>query len=99
MTAALTIVPASGAVIAVESACRVAVTGAPSNDTDGSEIRYRIRARKAGLDDLLSHEFSTSFDSKHEWDNLIFPDDGTWTVTLRDTGDDSQVATASVVVV
>lgn len=102
MAAALSIVPASAAVHAVESACRISVTGADSNrppNHTGGEFTYRIRARKAGQDDLISHTFATNHSGAHTWDNVIFPVAGVWTVTLRDTSDDSQEATLSVTVI
>jgi len=102
MAAALSIVPASGAITAKESACRVSVTGADSNrppDLTGGEFTYRIRARLAGQDDLVSHAFAPNAEGKHEWDNVIFPAAGSWTLTLRDTADDSQEATLSVTVI
>lgn len=107
MAATLTITPASGSVISVLSACRVNVTGADDNDASTFDedaiptmdpILYRIVASKTGIDDLVSHEFTVSADGKHEWDNLIFPDDGTWTVDLVNQDDDSVDATLSVVV-
>ncbi len=101
MAAALTITPASGDVIAVESACRINVTGASSNrppNNTGGEFTYRIRARLDGEDDLVSHVFAPAFDGTHQWDNVIFPVAGAWTVTLRDTADDSEEATLAVTV-
>ncbi len=101
VAAALAITQASGDITAVVSACRINVTGAdsnrPPNDT-GGEFTYRIRARLAGEDDLISHAFAPSADGNHQWDNVIFPVAGTWTVTLRDTSDDSEEATLSVTV-
>lgn len=101
MAAALTIIPASGAITAVVSTCHIYVTGTPSNrppNNTGGEFTYRIRARKTGSDDLISHAFAPNFDGKHQWDDVTFPASGTWTVTLRDTSDDSEEATISVVV-
>lgn len=95
--AALTIIPASGAITAVGSTCHIYVTDADGNAADGTEITYRIRARLAGEDDLISHSFSPSSDGKHQWDGLIFPAAGSWTVTLRDSSD-AQIASASVTV-
>jgi len=99
MAAALTITPASGSITATVSACRINVTGADTNDaTDGSEKRYRVIASLAGVDDLTSHEFNVN-GGKHEWNNLIFPVDGSWTVDLVDlTDSDNVVATESVTV-
>lgn len=107
MTVAIAITPASGSVIATVSACRIDVTGASSNDattfdTDNvpseDAIPYRLVATKSGIDDLVSHEFTVSSAGKHTWDNLIFPDDGTWSVKLVDQRTDSNAATLSVVV-
>jgi hypothetical protein len=101
MSVALAITPASGSIEAKKTACRINVTGAPSNrppNLTGGQFTYTIRARKTGSDDLTSHVFAPSSDGLHTWDNVIFPAAGTWTVTLRDTSDDSQEATLSVVV-
>lgn len=107
MVAAIAIVPASGDVIVRESACRVEVTGASDTDPttyDTDElpreetIPYRLVASLAGQDDLISHEFNVSADGNHQWDNLIFPEDGTWTIDLVDQRDDSVDATLSVTV-
>ncbi len=98
MSAALAITPASGSITAKTTATKVNVTGGSANTAAGVPIYSRIRARLTGYDDLVSHQFGVSSDGKHEWDNVIFPAAGTWTVTLRDTADDSQLATMSVVV-
>lgn len=107
MTIAIAITPASGSVVAVVSACRVDVTGAVANDPSTFDadnvptedpIRYRLVATKAGQDDLVSHEFTVSSAGKHTWDNVIFPDDGTWSIALINQDDDSSDATLSVTV-
>lgn len=107
MAVAITITPESGSVIATVSACRINVTGASSNDASTynvsdvpteDPIPYRLVALKSGIDSLVSHEFNVSQDGKHQWDDVIFPDDGTWTVRLVDQRDDSIDATLSVVV-
>ena len=108
MAIEIAITPASGSVVAVESACRIEVTGA--QDTDSAtydedalpteeSIPYRLVASKTGFDDLVSHEFVVSADGEHQWDNVIFPDDGSWTVDLIDQRDDSTAATLSVTVI
>lgn len=107
MVASITIVPASGDVISPVSACRVSVEGAEDTDSatyDTDElpreesIPYRLVASKTGVDPLVSHEFVVSADGDHVWDNVIFPDDGSWTVDLVDQRDDSVAATLSVTV-
>lgn len=102
MAAALTIVPASGAITHAKTAAHIYVTGASSNrppNNTGGEFTYRIRARRTGSDDLISHSFAPNASGLHQWDDVIFPAAGTWTVTLRDTADDSQEATLSVTVI
>ncbi len=56
---------------------------------------YRIRCRMTGEDDLLSQRFSPN-GGTHTWPAVIFPAAGTWTCTVRDTSDDSEVASLSV---
>lgn len=98
MAAALAITPASGSITATVSACRINVTGASPNAADGSEKRYRIVASATGVDNLNSHEFNVN-GGKHEWNNLIFPEAGSWTVDLVDlTDSDNVVATLAVTV-
>lgn len=108
MVASISIVPASGSVVAVVSACRVTVAGAQDTDSatyDTDElpreesIPYRLVATASGEQDLVSHEFNVSADGDHVWDNVIFPDDGSWTISLIDQRDDSVDATLSVTVV
>lgn len=105
MAIELAITPESGDVVAVVSACRIEVTGAEANDSSTYDedtipteeaIPYRLVASLDGQDDLVSHEFVVSAAGKHQWDNLIFPVDGTWTVDLVDQRDDSVDATLSV---
>ncbi len=42
--------------------------------------------------------FAPSSDGKFTWDDYIFPVSGSWTLRLRDSVDDTDVATASVTV-
>ena len=105
--ATITIVPASGSVIATVSACRISVSEADDNDASTFDaeaipsmdpIPYRLVASKSGLDPLVSHEFTVSADGDHVWDNVIFPDDGTWAVALVDQRDDSTETSINVTV-
>lgn len=107
MAATVSIYPESGDVIALVTACRVSVSDAEDTDittydTDAlpreEAIPCRLVATKSGQDDLVSHEFVVSADGDHVWDNLIFPEDGTWTITLIDQRDDSTLDDLSVVV-
>lgn len=108
MAASITITPASGSVIAVVTAARITVAGADDNDSstyDEDElpteesIPYRLVASATGEQDLVSHEFVVSADGNHTWDNVVFPDDGSWTIDLIDQRDDSTAATLAVTVV
>lgn len=98
MAASLSITPASGSITAAVSVCRIDVAGASANDPDdGSEKRYRVKATATGVDDLVSHEFNVN-GGAHRWDNLIFPEAGSWTLHLVDLADDSDAATLAVTV-
>lgn len=106
MSAALSITPASGSVNAEKTLARIDLTGADQNDPAGYDVTkyptepafaYRFRARKSGSDDLFSETFGVSEDGKHSWE-VMFPAAGAWTVTLRNTNGDSQVATMAVTV-
>ena len=74
-----------------------------SDDQDrayGTERRYYILVdAPSGVDDARSHVFAPSADGKHTWDGYIFPEDGSYTIRLRDMVDDSDVATQAVTVV
>jgi hypothetical protein len=91
--AALAVTPASGSINARKDFVRVDVT-----DADPT-ARQRVKAECAGEDTLVSHEFQPSHDGKHTWFNVMFPADGSWTLTLYKTADDSTVTTASVTVI
>lgn len=107
MAIAITATPPTGEVIATESAVRFDITGANDNDPTTfntanvpsmDPIPFRVIAEKTGWKTLISHEFNVSNDGEHTWDNVIFPDDGTWSVKLIDQRDDSTAATLSLVV-
>lgn len=87
-------------------ACEILVEDADANDAAAydanlypsmPEIRYYIEATASGVDPLRSHVFAPN-GGKHQWHNVIFPEAGSWTVTLHDASDDSSVATDSVTV-
>jgi hypothetical protein len=107
MAAGIVISPTSGNIVHKLTAANISCTEEPNNDTSDfdadnyptePEIVYRFRARLAGQNDLLSNPFSTNPDGTAEWPSVLFPAAGSWTLTLRDTADDSQVATTTVVV-
>jgi hypothetical protein len=103
MAAAVSIFPASGSITAGRDACRVTVTGAAVNNTDGTQHRYRFRLTPpAGAVNLVgsgySELFNVSSDGSHIWNNLIFPLAGSWTVRFVDEELSSNVATLAVTV-
>lgn len=107
MAASISITPASGSVIAVVTAARITVSGAEDTDSTTYDtndlpreesIPYRLVASATGEQDLVSHEFNVSADGNHTWDNVVFPDDGSWTIRLIDQRDDSIDATLAVTV-
>lgn len=105
--ATVSIVPASGSIVHVGSFCKVSCADVASNDEGAydanarptePELRYYFKIAKSGQDSLKSHVFSTNSDGTAEWNNVLIPVAGTWTLTINDNSDDSVVATASVVV-
>lgn len=98
MVAALTIRSATNSVVNKLTFCHVQMTGLDDNTAAGVERRYYVVCTKSGQDPLRSHVFSPSYDGKHEWDSLMFPAAGTWTMQVRDVSNDSVVATLSQVV-
>lgn len=111
MTAAVAVTPASGSIVSTETAVRVTCTGVPSNDTSAyvaptdafdyptePAIVYYFKFSLSGQDDLISPLFTPASDGTGEWNDVILPAAGTWTLDLNDSSDDSTTATASVVV-
>jgi hypothetical protein len=102
--ATVTCTPA--APIAVVSACRIDVADADANDASNwdpdeypsmPQLTYYLEATASGEDALRSHVFAPN-GGAHQWNNLIFPAAGSWTVALRDASDDSSVASVGVTV-
>ena len=107
MAAAVVISPVSGSITHLTTACEVTCTGTDSNDSAAYDstkypsepaIGYYFQAARTGSVTLKSNIFTTNSLKIAEWHDLIFPDAGTWTLTLRKSADDSIAATASVVV-
>jgi hypothetical protein len=105
--ASITASPASGSITHKLTATNFTVAATDNNDASEfdadnyptePELVYILRARLSGQDDLVSNPFSTNPSGTAYWPSVLFPAAGSWTVTLRDTADDSQVATATVVV-
>lgn len=107
MAASIAIVPASGSVISVVSACRVTVSGASTNDIttynpvaipSEEAFTYRLVGSLTGQQDLVSAEFQVGSTGHWVWDNIIFPAAGAWTIYLIDQSDDSVTTTLAVTV-
>ena len=107
MAAAVVVTPASGSITHLVTAVRVTVTGASSNNSSAYDsaiyptepaFKYILRFSKTGQDNLTSPVFTTAADGTAEWNDVILPAAGSWTLALLNTSDDSQVATASVTV-
>lgn len=107
MSAAVVVTPASGSITHLVTAVNTTCTGATANTTTGYDttkypsepaVVYYFKWALAGQNSLYSPRFSPSESGTAEWNDLIIPAAGTWTVTLNDNADDSVKATASVVV-
>jgi hypothetical protein len=109
--AAVHVTPASGSITHLSTACRVTLTDGVDNDmsawaspTDANDyptapaVTYYFKFAKSGQDDLISPVFTPASDGKAEWNGVILPAAGTWTLTANFTEDDSVYDTASVVV-
>jgi hypothetical protein len=105
--ASIAFVPTSGNIISVGTAVRVTVSDADTNDASTYDDEaypaetpygYVLRFRLAGVDDKVSYKFNVSADGEHIFNNFIFDEAGSWTVTLRNAATDAEVATASVTV-
>lgn len=106
MTATLAIVPASGAITATKTVCRVTVAGAPANDSAAFDstkyptepaITYYIEFVLGGVQKGKSYVFTPNGGS-HVFNNYIFPSAGAWTVNLNKVAADANVATLAVTV-
>lgn len=107
MSAAVVVSPASGSITHLVTAVRVTCTGAPNNDStayDASiyptepQLAYYFKFAKSGQDSLVSPHFSTNSAGTAEWDDVLIPASGSWTLTLNKVSNDSVAATASVTV-
>lgn len=107
MSATVTTTPASGSITAVVTAIRVTCDDVPGNTSDGYDaanypaspaVNYRFEFSLTGQDTLVSPVFSTNADGVAEWNGILIPAAGTWTLDAVDTSDDSVAATAQVIV-
>ena len=105
--ASVAVSPASGSITHLNTAVRVTCAAVASNDAAAydntiyptePQISYYFKFALSGQDDLVSPIFSTNSAGIAEWNSVIIPAAGTWTLTANDASDDSVAATASVVV-
>lgn len=92
--------------IAGVTTCFISSTDLPKNTSTGYDdekypaspaVNYYFNATCTGQDELRSQVFSPN-DGHGEWNDLIFPAAGSWTVGAYDASDDSEVATLAVTV-
>jgi hypothetical protein len=102
----LAIVPASGAITATKTVCRVTVASAPTNDSAAFDptkyptepaIVYYIDFTLGGVVYGKSYLFTPN-GGAHVFNNYIFPAAGAWTVAIKKASDNSSVATLAVTV-
>ena len=105
--ATVTTTPASGSITHLVTAVRVTCDSLANNDATAydntiyptePQISYYFKFALSGHDDLVSPIFSTNVDGTAEWNDVLLPAAGTWTLTANDASDDSVAATASVIV-
>ena len=107
MTAAVAVTPASGSITHLVTACRITCTGADNNTATGystsnypesPQVTYYFKWAKTGSDSLKSPVFSTNSAGTAEWNDVIIPAAGSWTLTLNKASDDTVAATTAVTV-
>lgn len=103
---ALAITPASGAITATKTVCRVDVSAAPTNDTTAFNaanyptepaIKYYLTFERGGAIYGKSYVFTPN-GGAHQFNNYIFPAAGSWTVRISNATTDASVATLAVTV-
>ena len=107
MASAVVVTPASGSITHLVTAVNITATGAVPNTATGYDTtaypsepalnRY-FKCALAGQPTLLSPHFNSNAAGAAEWNSVLFPAAGSWTVTLNFVSDDSVDATATVVV-
>ena len=109
--ASVAVTPASGSITHLVTAVRVTCADVANNDassyvapTTGAgypaepQISYYFKFALSGQDSLISPIFSTNSAGIAEWDSVILPAAGSWTLTANKAADDTVAATATVVV-
>lgn len=108
MSASVSVTPASGSITHLSTVVRVTCDDVPNNTTTGydpaiypssPEVDYYFKFSLTGQDDLVSPVFSTNVDGIAEWNGVIIPAAGTWTLGVYDASDDSTVVEDTGIVV
>ena len=103
---AIELTPSVASPRATIDAVRVDITGGSTNtgasDEDAypvqDELRCYLAFRLAGVELGRSYEFSVGQDGTHEFNNYIFPEDGSWTMRLASAADDSVLKDQAITV-
>lgn len=108
MAAAVSIVPASGSITHLATACEISATGLTANDSTAYDstkyptepaITAYFTLSATGEPTLTSPVFASNAAGLGAWPgSVIFPAAGTWTLDLIRVSDSSTIATASVTV-
>jgi hypothetical protein len=103
MAAAITVIPASGSIIATQTVCTFAIAGTDANDpTLHFEDRYVLTFVVDREEVGRSQVFGTTPDGAFQFNGYIFPKAGTYTVQLYNVTDPtnpSAVSDAATIVV
>jgi hypothetical protein len=96
-------------IVAKETALFITSADLPANTDTGYDddnypaspaVTYYFSIEKTGQDSLVSQVFTPSADDGvGEWNDVIIPATGTWTLHARKTADDSSVANTTLTVV
>lgn len=107
MPASVTVRYGGDEVVAKQTAVHVSTTELPANTDTGydpanypasPEVTYYLEATLEGQDALRS-QVAAPDDGHIEWQGLVFPAAGEWTIDARKVADDSSVASLGVTVV
>lgn len=104
MAITMTATPSSG--VATKTAFRIDVSGVTSLGTFDAnatprqpEIKYYFEFSEGGTIKGTSYRWVPDASTgKHSWQNIILPDAGTYTISLKKHSDDTTVSSISVVV-
>lgn len=103
---AVTLTPSVAAPRATIDAVRIDVAGASANDgasdTDNYPVQDELRAYIAfllGGEELgRSYVFTVGADGTHEFNNYIFPEAGSWTMSMRRVDTDAVLKDQAITV-